>query len=349
MAGSSFFNHYLIGETLLIRFKPSLKWIDVRAANEIDKQVSNLVASHPGTSLLLNLQHVEMMATIMIGNLVRLQKALQGQDAVLKLCSVKDAVRKTLAFTGLDKKLEMVPDEAAVLGDRGSELPSLAEDSPTDSPVQTDTPETKKPGQQRGILTLQTTDATTTEIIPNPFVELESKDADDQVLPLPPSEEEPGRAQARQTAGAVAPPEESSPVSSPAKVPVPLGAGTTGRRHPRLPLDIERPSSDTLVITLRERKLLDPLLVTGILQFLHKTVDAGESRNLVLDLHEVRFISSTLLGQIAKLRQTLDRLSGRLLLAGLDEDCLPLLRILGADKLVDLCTDKSEALRRLRE
>jgi len=348
VAGSSFFNHYLVGETLLIRFKTSLKWIDVQAAGEIDKQVSNLVASHPGTSLLLNLQHVEMMATIMIGNLVRLQKTLQAQNAALRLCCVKEAVRKTLVFTGLDRRLEMVPDEAAVLGDRASGLPLLSEDLPAGAPEKPEPLEHKKPGLPRGILTLQTTDATTTEIVPNPFVGLESKDADGQERPLPPAEEEPRRAPARQTAGVAAPPVESVPVPAPDSAAAPPSPATTGRRHPRLPLDVERPSPETIVITLTERKLLDPLLVTGLLQFLRKTMDAGECRNLVLDFHGVRFISSTLLGQIAKLRQTLDKVSGRLLLAGLDEDYLPLLRILGVDKLVELCADKPEALRRSR-
>jgi anti-anti-sigma regulatory factor len=196
---------------------------------------------------------------------------------------------------------------------------------------------------------LQTTDATTTEIVPNPFAGLESKDADEQAPAPPPSEEEPGPAPTRQTRGVAAPPEESAAASATGQATAPLGVGTASRRHPRLPLEIERPSSETAVITLTERKLIDPVLVTGLLQFLHKTVDAGECRNLVLDLHRARFISSTLLGQIAKLKPLLDKLSGRLLLAGLDEDYLPLLRILRVDKLVELCADKTDALRRLRE
>jgi len=335
MADSSFFDHHLLGEVLLLRIKPEVKWIDVRAANEIDKQVSDLVARHPGVSLLFNLAPVEMMATIMIGNLVRLQKLLQEREAVVKLCHVTESVRKTLTFMGLDKKFGIEDDEAAVLGDEVPDAPARSEAVSPDSPEAQDAPESRRPPRPRGVLTLDPADATSTKLTPD---RSEDSGAAREAAAAAAGSGEPGTGPLSERR------EETADQDTGPKSP---GTTSATRQHPELPLGLEYPAPGTVVISMRERRILNARLVTSIFQFLRRTVDSGEYRNVIIDLHEVRFISSTLLGQILRLKESLGRSSGRLALCGVPEDHRPLLHILSGGQALETYTDKAEALSRI--
>jgi anti-anti-sigma factor len=69
----------------------------------------------------------------------------------------------------------------------------------------------------------------------------------------------------------------------------------------------------------------------------------GHSR-LVLNLGGVRYLSSTVLGKLARLEKQLEPRRGRIQLCGLDPLLRDMLRITHLDGVIDVCSDEAEAL-----
>jgi anti-anti-sigma factor len=122
------FTIHQAGSIILIRFTEFAKWIDVGSANQADKDLTRLIEDNLSTTVVLNLKPIEMMATLMIGHLVRLHKTLETGGGKLKLCDVGQSVIKTLSIMGLDRRLEITEDETKALEEFGETPP------PTGSP-----------------------------------------------------------------------------------------------------------------------------------------------------------------------------------------------------------------------
>ncbi|MDP6118040.1 MAG: STAS domain-containing protein [Planctomycetota bacterium] len=141
------FTIHQAGSIILIRFTEFAKWIDVASANQADKDLTALIEDNQGTTVVLNLTPIEMMATLMIGHLVRLHKTLERGGGRLKLCDVGQSVVKTLAIMGLDKQLEIAEDETTALEEFGETPPPIGPQPAQSQP--SDTEEIKE--QQEGL------------------------------------------------------------------------------------------------------------------------------------------------------------------------------------------------------
>ncbi|MDA0836353.1 MAG: STAS domain-containing protein [Planctomycetota bacterium] len=117
------FTIHLAGSVILIRFTEFAKWIDVGLANQADKELTVLIEDNQSVAMVLNLNPIEMMATLMIGHLVRLHKTLERGGGKFKLCNVGQPVLKTLSIMGLDKQLEISENEAKALEEFGETPP----------------------------------------------------------------------------------------------------------------------------------------------------------------------------------------------------------------------------------
>jgi anti-sigma B factor antagonist len=68
-------------------------------------------------------------------------------------------------------------------------------------------------------------------------------------------------------------------------------------------------------------------------------------RRLLLDLSNVRFLSSNALGILVSLKKKVDAAGGRLRLCGLEPDLLELLRITNLDRIFEMYESREEALK----
>ena len=341
------FEMSLVGNVLVVRFTQAAKWIDVRTANEIDKALSAAVRENPGRSLVLNINAIEMMATIMIGNLVRLQKTVTGSGGSLKLCEAKESVLKTLAIMGLDKKLEIVPNESEAVGKEALAAGPAAgppDGSPDAAPAPSGAPSgeavapaaDQPPGPSHS-------DERVTLIMPASAIEAAGTVAPPAELPRPevitPERDRPAEAPAPQRAEDG----ERERRSPSAEAPGSPSALSPTTPHPRSPIKLTEAPGRTAIATVAERKLLAPQVVDAAAQFLRKMVETGDYENVVVDLQAVRFVSSAFLGELARLAEKLEASSGRLLLCGVSDELLSLLQLLGLEQSLPTCGDVDEA------
>jgi anti-anti-sigma factor len=93
----------------------------------------------------------------------------------------------------------------------------------------------------------------------------------------------------------------------------------------------------TTVVTWTESKIVPE--ASGSLDQL-----VGGER-LLLDLGEVRFLSSNALALLVSLKKRVEAAGGRLRLCGLDPDLIALLHLTKLDKLLDVFETRQEALQ----
>jgi anti-sigma B factor antagonist len=90
--------------------------------------------------------------------------------------------------------------------------------------------------------------------------------------------------------------------------------------------------SDTKVV----RETNDPL---------YRLVEGERHGRLLLDLSNVRFLSSNALGFLVSLKEKVDAAGGRLRLCGLGPDLLELLRITSPDRIFETYASREDALK----
>lgn len=89
--------------------------IDYSRSGELADELDRLSAG-PGPRVLLNLSDVEYLDTTGLATLVELRNRLHAAGGQLVLCRVPERVRGLIRVTHLRDLLEVVGDEAAVLG-----------------------------------------------------------------------------------------------------------------------------------------------------------------------------------------------------------------------------------------
>ena len=345
------FETSLVGNVLIVRFTQAAKWIDVRTANEIDKALSAVVREDPGRSLVLNINAIEMMATIMIGNLVRLQKTVTGSGGTLKLCEAKESVLKTLAIMGLDKKLEIVPNETEAVGKEALAAGPAAR-PPESPPDAAPAPPGATPGEAVDPGPAQParpgpSDDRETLIVSTAEMDAAGTVAPPAELPRPevitPMRDRPEEAPAPQRVEDGDRERESAP--APAEAPGSPSSLSPTAPHPRSPIQLTEAPGRTAIATIAEKKLLAPQAVDDAAQFLRKMVETGDYDHVVVDLQAVRFVSSAFLGELARLAEKLAASSGRLVLCGVSAGLLSLLQLLGLEQSLPTCGDVDEAAK----
>lgn len=65
------------------------------------REIKNLAVEHPNRGLILNFQGVNAMATIMVGELLMLQKQLEESGITFRICSLRPHVVESLQISGI--------------------------------------------------------------------------------------------------------------------------------------------------------------------------------------------------------------------------------------------------------
>jgi anti-anti-sigma factor len=112
--------------------------------------------------------------------------------------------------------------------------------------------------------------------------------------------------------------------------------------RPRLRVRILEP---TALIRFEDHELLlDEAIVRELDQQLERLIPSHGHARLVLNFNGVRYVSSEVLGRLARLAQRAEPAHGRVQLCGLDPLLRDVLRITRLDGLFEVCGDEAEAL-----
>lgn len=70
---------------------------------EFGNEVVAYVESRPGINLLLNFEHVDYLSSAVLTELLRVNKAIEGVNGKLRLCSLSKVILEVFQITNLDK------------------------------------------------------------------------------------------------------------------------------------------------------------------------------------------------------------------------------------------------------
>ena len=85
----------------------------------ISREIKDLLSSIENKKILLNLERVETMASLMVGELIMLQKIFKNNSADLRICSLSPTVGEALKISGISDLLDIYEDEQAGLANFG--------------------------------------------------------------------------------------------------------------------------------------------------------------------------------------------------------------------------------------
>lgn len=89
--------------------------LDGPGLDDLRQQVEGLLAAHPRTDLLIDLESVRMLSSAAIGLLGRIHRQAWGAKGRLKLCSVGPAVMQVFKVTRLDSVFDIQASRAEAL------------------------------------------------------------------------------------------------------------------------------------------------------------------------------------------------------------------------------------------
>lgn len=115
---------------------------------------------------------------------------------------------------------------------------------------------------------------------------------------------------------------------------------------PNLPLQTAR-AGDWSVVRVTEVSLMDAAVIDRLSAAVAGRVESGE-KNLVLDMSEVEYISSSAVGFLVEINQHVSRAKGQLVLAGLNDRLAELLKITKLDKMFKREKTLGDAMQRLK-
>lgn len=81
------------------------------AVHIISKEVKEILNGCETRKVLLNLERVEMMPSLMIGELIMLKKHFEANKAQLRLCNLRPMIAESLNISGLCDLFEIDEDE----------------------------------------------------------------------------------------------------------------------------------------------------------------------------------------------------------------------------------------------
>jgi anti-sigma B factor antagonist len=103
-----------VGEVTVVHFRDR-HIVDDLAIEGIGRELARLSDRAGGNKLLLSFGNVEHLSSAVLGKVLRLEKRLRKLGGRLALCQLKPATREAFAITGLDKVLNIYPDEQRAL------------------------------------------------------------------------------------------------------------------------------------------------------------------------------------------------------------------------------------------
>jgi anti-anti-sigma factor len=103
---------------------------------------------------------------------------------------------------------------------------------------------------------------------------------------------------------------------------------------------------DNLVLAkVTKERLLDPASITSLSDALIAEVNRSAMRpSIVLDLAEVGYLSSAMIGKLVAVLKAVKAVKGRMALAGVKPSIMPLFKITQLDKLFDFSEDAEQLI-----
>jgi anti-sigma B factor antagonist len=101
---------------------------------------------------------------------------------------------------------------------------------------------------------------------------------------------------------------------------------------------------DVTVVNLNDSSILDALQVEQIGDELFELVEARACRKIVLDFSKVKFLSSSALGVLIRLRKKALDIKGKVVFCGLRQDLRQIFKITNLDKLFEFHQTEEQAL-----
>ncbi|GDY14563.1 hypothetical protein LBMAG53_34410 [Planctomycetota bacterium] len=93
-----------------------------------------------------------------------------------------------------------------------------------------------------------------------------------------------------------------------------------------------------------KERLLDAAAINSLGEGLNQLLDRYPKISLVLDLSEVGYLSSAVLGKLVALHKQVKTLKGRMALAGMKPAILPLFKVTNLDKVFEIHAEAQLAL-----
>jgi anti-sigma B factor antagonist len=102
---------------------------------------------------------------------------------------------------------------------------------------------------------------------------------------------------------------------------------------------------DYTVVEFKINSLMDAIELDHIAQSLYRLVDEEDRRRIILDFEKVQYLSSQAIGIIMAMRKKLGALSNsKLILVGVGERLMQLIKIVGLDKALTIKATQKEAI-----
>ncbi len=89
--------------------------LDDSCVNEAAAELFRLVDEIKGGKFVLNFSKVEVMATAVLGTLIKIDKSLKANGGELKLCHIRPEIYQVFEITNLHKLFDIKSDENAAL------------------------------------------------------------------------------------------------------------------------------------------------------------------------------------------------------------------------------------------
>lgn len=106
--------------------------------------------------------------------------------------------------------------------------------------------------------------------------------------------------------------------------------------------------SNVTVATFLEAAMLDETIIQQLGGELEKAVKGKEKINLVIDLSNVDYVSSAVLGRLVKIFKMVKELKGKMKLAGVKNNILQVFKITKLDKMFEIHPTRDKAVKSFR-
>jgi anti-sigma B factor antagonist len=103
-------------------------------------------------------------------------------------------------------------------------------------------------------------------------------------------------------------------------------------------------TEDVTVVGFKDASILDVLTIQKIGRELYDLVENKGKRRVILDFHDVRFLSSQALGVLLTLRRKADKAEAKIVLCRIRPELARVFRITNLDKMFEFFGDTVEAL-----
>jgi anti-anti-sigma factor len=108
-------------------------------------------------------------------------------------------------------------------------------------------------------------------------------------------------------------------------------------------LMVQRYDNIVLAKVMKDR-LLDPASITALATALNAEVERTARISLVLDLAEVGYLSSAMIGKLVAVYKSVKQYKGRVALAGVKPSIMPLFKVTQLDKVFEFSPDAEQII-----